>query len=132
MRMIQSSALDVLLARALETSALGTSGQAKDRLIVEALYGPAEPESETVVIFTVEVKLAVEGRGVFQEARVLLIVVAEARVDRSGVRNERQNFQRQRAEAARGDHIFREGRSTCVRCRYWVCTGFESQGGMRL
>src|SRR2546422_5345653 len=132
MRMIERSTLHMLRTGPLEPASFGTSGQAKDRLIVEALHGPAEPESETVVIFAVEVKLAVESRGVFQEARVLLIVVAQARVDRSGVRNERQNFQRQRAEAARGDHIFREGRSTCVRCRYWVCTGFESQGGMRL
>src|SRR5437899_1628214 len=100
MRMIKSSALDVLLASTLETSALGTSGQAKDRLIVEILHGPAKPESETVVILTVEVKFGVEGRGVFQEARVLLIVVAEAWVDHVGVWNERQNLQRQRAEAA--------------------------------
>src|SRR2546425_4404294 len=140
MRMIESSALDVLLARALETSALGTSGQAKDRLIVEALYGPAEPESETVVIFTVEVKLAVEGRGVFQEARVLLIVVAEARVDRSGVRNERQNFQRQGRQSYRSwvswarevrNYIVRERRAICGGCWYRLSTGVFHKAGMR-
>src|SRR5229473_1042770 len=111
MGMIQSSALDVLLARSLETSALGTSGQAKDRLIVEVLHGPAEPESETVVIFAIEIEFRVERRGVFQEARILLIVGAEARVGHIGVRDEGQNFQCQRAEAARGDDIVWERRS---------------------
>src|SRR2546427_576081 len=133
MRMIQSSALDVLLARALETSALGTSRQAKDRLIVEALHGPAEPESETVVILAVEVKLAIEGRGVFQEARVLLIVVAEARVDRSGVRNERQNFQRQGRQSYRSWVSWaREVRNYIVRERRAICGGCQGADAVEL
>src|SRR6266850_4809462 len=131
MCMIQSSALDVLLARALETSALGTSGQAKDRLIVEVLHGPAKPESKAVVIFAVEVEFRVERRGIFQEARILLIIVAEAWVDPSGVREEGQNFQRQRAEAARGDDIIRKRCPTCRRHGNRLSVGIESQGRVR-
>src|SRR5713226_6236421 len=131
MRMIERSTLHMLRTGPLEPASFGTSGQAKDRLIVEALHGPAEPEGETVVILTVEVKFGVEGRGVFQEARVLLIVGAEARVDHIGVRDERQNFQCQRAEAARGDDIVWERRSAGGRHGNRFSIGIKGQGRMR-
>ena len=107
MRVIESSALDVLLACSLEAATLGAASQAKDRLIVKALHGPAEPEGVTVIVLAVEVKFTVKGRGVFQEARILLIVGAEARIGHIGVGNERQNLQRQRAEAAEAPWVGR-------------------------
>src|SRR6266568_6052939 len=131
MRMIERSTLHMLRTGPLEPASFGTSGQAKDRLIVEALHGPAEPESETVVILAVEVKLAVEGRGVFQEARGLLIVAAEARVRHVRARNERENFQRQRAEAARRDNIIGKCGPACGRYGNWISTGVQSQGRVR-
>ena len=131
MRVIESSALDVLLACSLEAATLGAASQAKDRLIVKALHGPAEPEGVTVIVLAVEVKFTVKGRGFFQEARILLIVGAEARIGHIGVGNERQNLQRQRAEAACGDHIVREGRSTCRRYGNWISIGIQNQGGVR-
>src|SRR5206468_3759442 len=126
-RVIESSALDVLLACSLEAATLGAASQAKDRLIVKALHGPAEPEGVTVIVLAVEVKFTVKGRGVFQEARILLIVGAEARIGHIRVRNERQNLQRQRAEAACWDHIIREGRSTCRRYGNWISIGIQNQ-----
>ena len=95
------------------------------------MHCPAKPESETVVILAVEVKFAVEGRGVFQEARGLLIVAAEARGRHIGVRNEPQNFQRQRAKAARRDNIIRKCGPACGRYGNWISTGVQSQGRVR-
>jgi len=87
--MVKSSALYVLFACALKTSALRPSRQAKNRLIGEALNGPAETESVAVVVPAVKVELGIEGRGVFQETSRLLIIADQAGRGQVRMRNER-------------------------------------------
>src|SRR5215472_3315568 len=128
--MIERSALNVLLACALETSSLGPAGQAKNRLIAKALDGAAEPEGVAVIIPAAEVKLGVESRGVFQEARGLLIIADQARTGNVGVGNERENRLRQCSDAAGWDRVIRESGSASRRYRNGVSAGIESQGGV--
>src|SRR5215471_598228 len=119
-RMIERSALNVLLAGSLEASAFGASRYAKDWLIGKALHSPAEPEGVAVVIPAVEIEFAVECRSVFQEARSLLVVAGEAWSGYVGVRNERENRLRKLRDAVRRDNVIRKRRATCGGYWRWV------------
>src|SRR6266496_3284591 len=71
------------------------------------------------------------GASMRNAAKLLPRDVADARGRHIGVRNERENFQRQRAEAARRDNIIGKCGPACGRYGNWISTGVQSQGCVR-
>src|SRR5262249_13126546 len=75
------------------------------RLLIDALYGAAEPKRQPIILRPVVIQLGIERSRILEEARCVLEVVGETSQGHVRVRNQRQDLLRNRADSSRIDNV---------------------------
>src|SRR5215831_5392482 len=94
-----------LIAGSLEATLSRATCYSEHRLLIDALYGAAEPKRQPIILRPVVIQLGVERSRILEEARCVLEVVGETSQGHIRVRNQRQDFLRNRADSSRIDNV---------------------------